>query len=47
LTIKELEKIAIINALKVFKGSREEAAKALGISRATFYRKLNEYNFEV
>jgi PAS domain S-box-containing protein len=47
MTIKELEKMAIINALKIFKGSREDAAKALGISRATFYRKLNEYNIKI
>lgn len=42
--IMEMEKIAIINALKILKGNKEEAAKSLGISRATFYRKIKEYN---
>ncbi len=43
LPMVELEKRAIINALKVKKNNREAAAKALGMSRATFYRKLKEY----
>lgn len=42
--IMQIEKTAIINALKILKGNKEEAAKSLGISRATFYRKIKEYN---
>ncbi|SHJ84443.1 sigma-54 interaction domain-containing protein [Tepidibacter formicigenes] len=44
--IKELEKKEIIKALdkfKEYKKDKEKAADALGISRATLYRKLKEY----
>lgn len=41
--VKELEKRAILNALDVLDNNKEAAAIALGISRATFYRKLKEY----
>lgn len=44
--IKDLEKQAIKEALRILKGNRDEAAKSLGISRATFYRKLKEYEIE-
>lgn len=42
-TLNELEKRAIINALRIYENNKEAAARALGISRATFYRKLKEY----
>lgn len=37
------EKERIINALKANNGKRKEAAKALGISERTLYRRLNQY----
>lgn len=45
-TLEELEKAEIIKALhkyKDYKKDKELAAKALGISRATLYRKLEKY----
>lgn len=45
--IKTLEEQSIQNALKVFNGNAEEAAKALGISRATIYRKINKYGIDI
>lgn len=45
--IKELEKKEIIKAIEKFGRSKkdiEKAAKSLGISRATIYRKIREYN---
>lgn len=41
--VKELEKRAILNALNILDNNKEAAALALGISRATFYRKIKEY----
>ena len=46
-TLEELEKEEIIKALnkyKNYKKDKELVAKALGISRATLYRKLEKYN---
>ena len=40
----EVEKEAIINALKATKNNRSKAAKMLGLHRSTFYEKLNRYN---
>lgn len=45
--LKELEKIEISKALKVYgstKSSISKAAEALGIGRATLYRKIKEYD---
>lgn len=47
ITLEELERIEIIKALnkyKEYKKDKELTAKALGISRATLYRKLEKYN---
>ena len=44
LTLKEAERRAIVNALKVKGGNIPDAARALGIGRSTLYRKLKEYN---
>ena len=45
-TINELESIAIENAIQEFGGNLTEAAKALGIGRATLYRKVKQYNID-
>jgi len=46
LTVKEAEKQLIIRALKETKGVRTIAAKKIGMSRRTFYRKLKIYGLE-
>jgi len=45
-TIKELEKTALIEALKITAGNVEQAAKRLDLSRATIYRKIKKYKIE-
>lgn len=42
----ELEAHAIENAIVQYKGNLTEAAKALGIGRATLYRKVKQYNID-
>jgi DNA-binding NtrC family response regulator len=42
-TLAEVEKDLILRALAVFNNDKEEAARALGISRRTIYRRLKEY----
>ena len=42
-TIQEMEKHALVEALKIAGGNVGRAAKALGVSRATFYRKIKKY----
>lgn len=46
MTIKEAEKQLMIRALRETDGNRAEAARRIGISRRTFYRKLKEYGIE-
>ncbi len=49
LNLENLEKEAILKALEEVAGntgSKDKAAKLLGISRATLYRKLKEYEIE-
>jgi DNA-binding NtrC family response regulator len=41
--MNQIEKVAIMNALKSNQGLVEPASKALGISKATMYNKINEY----
>ena len=43
LTLDELTKLAIQQALAQHRGNREKAAKQLGIGARTLYRKLKEY----
>ena len=45
--LTELERGAIINALRYTKGDRMMAAHLLGIGRTTLYRKLKEYNIVI
>lgn len=46
MTMNELESVAITNAIIAHKGNLTEAAKALGIGRATIYRKIKQYNID-
>jgi len=41
--LKDLEKLHIMNTLRMCGGNRERTAKALGIGARTLYRKLSEY----
>ena len=45
-TIDQLESNAIRQAIGNFRGNLTEAAKALGIGRATLYRKVKQYNID-
>lgn len=45
-TMNELESKAIENAIAQFRGNLTEAAKALGIGRATLYRKVKLYQID-
>ena len=44
--MNELEAKAIENAIAQFRGNLTEAAKALGIGRATLYRKVKQYQID-
>jgi len=46
MTMAEVEKAAIIAALKEFRGNRRRAAEQLGIGERTLYRKLKAYDLE-
>ena len=46
MTMEELEKEAIIRALKETGGNRAKAADMLGIGVRTLYRKLESYQIE-
>lgn len=46
LSLHELEESMIRKALAKYKGRRKNAAKELGISERTLYRKINEYKIE-
>ncbi|MCB9026050.1 MAG: hypothetical protein H6625_07025 [Bdellovibrionaceae bacterium] len=45
-TINELESVAIEKAISEYNGNLTEAAKALGIGRATLYRKVKQYGLD-
>jgi len=42
-TRRKLERDAIVRSLQDKGGNKQEAARALGMSRATIYRKINDY----
>jgi len=46
LSLQKQEKETIIKALQKYEGKRKEAAKQLGISERTLYRKIREYNIQ-
>jgi len=46
LSLDQIEKQAIRNALRINKGNREQAANMLGIGERTLYRKLKEYGLK-
>jgi len=46
LSLKELERKAILQALDAARGDRVRAAKLLGIGKTTIYRKLKEFGIE-
>ncbi|XAL99156.1 sigma-54 dependent transcriptional regulator [Phycisphaeraceae bacterium D3-23] len=46
MSLDQLEKNAIREALRITSGNREQAAKMLGIGERTLYRKLNEYGLK-
>lgn len=43
LSMADVEKLHIINTLRMYGGNRERSAKALGIGARTLYRKLKEF----
>jgi len=43
-TLEDLERIMVSKALEKFDGSKRKAAKSLGISERTLYRKIKEYD---
>lgn len=45
-TMNEMESEAIQKAIHEFNGNLTEAAKALGIGRATLYRKVKQYSID-
>ena len=46
LPLEEVERRAIVHALKVTNNNIHDAAQALGIGRSTLYRKLEKYNLQ-
>ena len=46
ISIKELEKEAIIRTLKFFNNNRRKTARSLEVSERTLYRKIDEYGLE-
>jgi two-component system response regulator HydG len=46
MSLDQIEKQAIRNALRINHGNREQAAKMLGIGERTLYRKLREYGLK-
>ena len=46
LSLDQMEKDAIMNALEKTRGSKRKAAKLLNISERTLYRKIKEYHLQ-
>jgi transcriptional regulator of acetoin/glycerol metabolism len=45
--LESMERDAIVGSLLDAQGNKNEAARALGVSRATIYRKIREYGIEL
>ena len=45
-TLKEIEKNAIVDALSFTEWNMSKAAKVLGVSRMTLYRKIDSYGIQ-
>ena len=45
--LEAIEKTTILNCLEYHMGNIQLSSKKLGLSRATLYRKLKEYNLSV
>ncbi len=45
-SLDEIEKTAIINTLKKFKGNKKKTAEILGIAKSTLFEKLKKYNIK-
>jgi len=45
-TLQEIERLVINRTLEEFDGSKRKAAKSLGISERTLYRKIKEYDLQ-
>jgi len=46
MTMADVERLHIMNTLRMFGGNREKSAKALGIGARTLYRKLRDYGLK-
>jgi two-component system response regulator HydG len=46
MTMADVEKLHIMNTLRMYGGNREKTAKALGIGARTLYRKLRDYGLK-
>ncbi len=46
-SINDMEANAIRNAIHAYRGNLTEASKALGIGRATLYRKVKQYDIDL
>jgi transcriptional regulator of acetoin/glycerol metabolism len=46
-TLESIERDAVVRSLIDAEGNKKEAARALGMSRATIYRKIREYGIDI
>jgi len=44
LNLEEMEKATILKTLETVRGNKSEAARKLGITRATLHKKLKRYS---
>jgi len=46
LTLDEIEKQALVQRLKLYRGNATDTAKSLGLSRSGYYRRLTKYELD-